>query len=355
MDDAFAGGVCRCQHCGTIQTVPSRLKGSGRPSSPNATGQKALYAGAGNTAGGMSGGAIPSSGLDDLATAVASSSGLSNNLTGRSSPGIPAAPVSTGRSTPRAKAPNKMPLYLALGGCGVLVIVVVILLMNRGGGDKPTPTNSSGNPNASQNGGGTTPGGGQTPTVVTPASKLAEGPRFLTLSLSASKVVYVTDRGSTMANAFDPLKDVLADSVNSLGSNAKFKVVFWTSGGLKDNPNEYAYPKGKLTSANSGEVEKLRKELEDVPVGGATDIGPAIKEAVSQNPDVIIIVTAKDRLNLDDANFVNPIKKALGTKKIPINTISLTDSGDPGGPLETIAKTTGGQYINIRPSELKLK
>lgn len=26
LDDAFAGGVCRCQHCGAIQTVPSHLK-----------------------------------------------------------------------------------------------------------------------------------------------------------------------------------------------------------------------------------------------------------------------------------------------------------------------------------------
>ena len=26
IDDAFAGGVCRCQHCGTIQTVPTHLK-----------------------------------------------------------------------------------------------------------------------------------------------------------------------------------------------------------------------------------------------------------------------------------------------------------------------------------------
>ncbi|HEX8523008.1 MAG TPA: hypothetical protein VF669_12190 [Tepidisphaeraceae bacterium] len=26
IDEAFAGGVCRCQHCGTIQTVPANLK-----------------------------------------------------------------------------------------------------------------------------------------------------------------------------------------------------------------------------------------------------------------------------------------------------------------------------------------
>ncbi|MGD1276145.1 MAG: hypothetical protein ABR964_02840 [Tepidisphaeraceae bacterium] len=28
VDDAFAGGVCRCQYCRTIQMVPAHLKGS---------------------------------------------------------------------------------------------------------------------------------------------------------------------------------------------------------------------------------------------------------------------------------------------------------------------------------------
>jgi hypothetical protein len=31
VDDAFAGGVCRCQHCGTIQVVPAHLKSSVAP------------------------------------------------------------------------------------------------------------------------------------------------------------------------------------------------------------------------------------------------------------------------------------------------------------------------------------
>src|SRR2546425_1260902 len=34
IDDAFAGGVCRCRHCGTIQTVPSTLKRGARPGAP---------------------------------------------------------------------------------------------------------------------------------------------------------------------------------------------------------------------------------------------------------------------------------------------------------------------------------
>ena len=32
MDPAFAGGVCRCRHCGAIQTVPSHLKKGKTPS-----------------------------------------------------------------------------------------------------------------------------------------------------------------------------------------------------------------------------------------------------------------------------------------------------------------------------------
>ena len=46
IDDAFAGGVCRCQYCGTIQTVPAGLKQGGRPSTPigkSPTVQKTLY------------------------------------------------------------------------------------------------------------------------------------------------------------------------------------------------------------------------------------------------------------------------------------------------------------------------
>ena len=31
LDDAFAGGVCRCQKCGAIQTVPSQPKPASVP------------------------------------------------------------------------------------------------------------------------------------------------------------------------------------------------------------------------------------------------------------------------------------------------------------------------------------
>ena len=52
IDDAFAGGVCRCQHCGTIQTVPSALKKVIRPGSPGVT-AKTLYQRTGSTSTGV--------------------------------------------------------------------------------------------------------------------------------------------------------------------------------------------------------------------------------------------------------------------------------------------------------------
>lgn len=65
IDDAFAGGVCRCQHCGTIQTVPPLARAPGAPGPtprqpPRAP--KALYQTPSRSTG---------SGLEDLAQALA--------------------------------------------------------------------------------------------------------------------------------------------------------------------------------------------------------------------------------------------------------------------------------------------
>src|SRR5687767_9810293 len=88
IDDAFAGGVCRCRYCGTIQTVPKHLKQSANgeqatvsASAGSGSGGKAktLYkkknAGRGEALGGSG------SGLDELANIVASSGLASQRLT----------------------------------------------------------------------------------------------------------------------------------------------------------------------------------------------------------------------------------------------------------------------------------
>src|SRR3982751_3985545 len=76
--DALAGGVCRCQYCGTIQTVPSlsKIKRQMSPmgSAPGAAPPAVAPASPQPQASGAP--AHEPSGLDALAEAVASSSGL---------------------------------------------------------------------------------------------------------------------------------------------------------------------------------------------------------------------------------------------------------------------------------------
>src|SRR5215218_7951970 len=79
MDDAFAGGVCRCQYCGTIQTVPSlsKLKRQAAPTAAGATvpaPPQPMASPQPHSTGGQP--AAEPDGLDALAAAVATSSGL---------------------------------------------------------------------------------------------------------------------------------------------------------------------------------------------------------------------------------------------------------------------------------------
>src|SRR4030088_3305756 len=84
IDDALAGGVCRCQHCGTIQTVPAHLKGTGGEPQPAASAgaNKTLYKNQSRGQGAQGAAPAGSAGLDDLANAVASSGLSSSGLSG---------------------------------------------------------------------------------------------------------------------------------------------------------------------------------------------------------------------------------------------------------------------------------
>src|SRR3954468_17684813 len=73
IDDAFAGGVCRCKFCGAIQTVPKRFKGGG---DGGQEAEAAIGGGDPYRRGGTAIDAPSGTGLDDLAGIVASS-GLS--------------------------------------------------------------------------------------------------------------------------------------------------------------------------------------------------------------------------------------------------------------------------------------
>src|SRR4051794_20844563 len=125
IDDAFAGGVCRCQHCGTIQTVPSHLKRkrSTAPGTADASGNAAtatpasgrtLYQKRARPA------ATSGTGLEQLADVVAGS-GLSRGGGASAGGGRGEAKAQATAAPPRRGVP-------IAGGAGLAVIAAIVLV-----------------------------------------------------------------------------------------------------------------------------------------------------------------------------------------------------------------------------------
>lgn len=335
MDDAFAGGVCRCQYCGTIQTVPSHLKNASRAAATS-NGQKALYSTKAGTGAGL-----PSSGLDELANVVASS-GLSSGLSSRGA----TRPIHYAQPAPAKPAGSKLPLIIG-GVAGAVVVLVVVgvvaWILTSGSSSAPTQARP-----------GTGTGPGPVPTASQVGSNRPAGPHFLGVELNASKVVYLLDRGDSNRDVLDPVKAALYESLASLGADRDFQVLFWTrdeDDGNKPDPNEFAFPKRGTAKANEERIREAENLFQDMTTSGRTDVGPVLREAMKRNPEVVVVATAKG-INLDE-NDVEEVERAVGNKNVVIHTFDLTQTGEGRSILEPIAKKTGGQYRQVAPSELR--
>jgi len=354
IDDAFAGGVCRCQHCGTIQTVPARVREGS--SSSGAVAQAAATIGKSKTlyqARTRSGGPAPSgTGLDQLAEIIASSGLSSGNLT--------AARKSAVQSSPPAPKAQGNRVIIAAAAVIILALVVVIVLLMRNkapdtsasntpaptGGQTVAPSNANvPNPGVSRvnpkNGQNPTPNS-QTPAVATPSK-----PSFVGLDLSsAASVVYILDRGTATRDSLDDLRAATIRSIQSLGPGRKFQVMFWTDGGSPPT-----FP-AALQEATPENIDAVRASLGEIfAISTRTDFKTPFEKALAENPSVIILATGKGS-QLDDS-FV---KTALDLRKAKnssakIYTFSIGSPGD-GKLLQTLAEKTGGQVVELSAGEL---
>jgi hypothetical protein len=328
IDDAFAGGVCRCQHCGTIQTVPSHLKSGATVNAgvgegqPVGAGQKALYqshrgglAGRAEDGGGVGSG----TGLEDLADVVASSglggSGLSSSIKARKAQ---RRSVDSAVAAPAGR--SKTPL-LAAGGAVLALAIAVAIWWITSAGSKPVVTS----PQQSTNG-----------DVVAPA-----GPNFCGVQLSGSSVVYLLDRGDSAKEVFDAMKEATYKSIESLGPDRKFQVLLWDN-----NTGDAGFPNTSTTFATKENLEACRKQLEDITAQHQSTVHGPLARAVSENPDSIVVMTAKG-FELDDA-FQSDVESVVKGSPVKLYTISIQNESQADcKPLQTLAKESGGTYKSL--------
>jgi hypothetical protein len=341
IDDAFAGGVCRCQHCGTIQTVPMHLKHgatvkAGASDANSANGPKALYQSQRSPGKGRPDEAIgvgSGTGLEDLADVVASSglagSGLSTSLKPRKGKRRP--PVSTAVATPPPR--SKTPVLVATGALLVAAVCLTGWWLSASATKQQQSQSGTPQPN----------GGTSSPTGNGDAPAPAAGSQFCGVPLEGSSIVYLLDRGDSAKEVFDPMKEATYSSIQGLGPDRKFQVLLWDNG-----TTEAGYPSGSVTFATPANLDACRKALEDVSAEHQSTIQSPLKRAVAEAPDSIVIVTAKG-FELDDA-FVSDVQSILGSSSPKLYTFSLR-TGSPA--LETLAKRSGGAYKSLSDGALR--
>ena len=311
MDDGFAGGACRCRHCGTIQTVPSKLK------SKTARVSRTLYQAPPD--------GVPSSGLDQLANVVASS-GLSSTRLRKASPT---------ETAPTTKPQTNVKILL-IGAAAIIVVLcgaLIFALTHSSAG-----TGQAGNASAAPS-----------PSADTPVADLSQVapqviPNFAGIHLTGDTIVYVLDRGDATRDTFDALKAMTIKSLATLGERKQFQVIFWNNG--KDD----AYPKNWPTFATADNRAEAERAIEAITPHGKTDIRSAMRNAMSAKPTEIVIATGK-AWDLDDA-FVKTVDQVRGDRPVKIDTIALGEVRDSAA-LKMIAKETKGTFKQMNDTELK--
>jgi hypothetical protein len=344
IDDAFAGGVCRCKFCGAIQTVPKRLKGSGAEEIGEASAGGTTTATYRRTATDAPSG----TGLDDLAGIVASSSGLSS---GRLQKKLPSARVTaaarregggTRKSVPAPKRSNTTMIIAAAGGVIALLLVVIIVMATR---DK-------GGPEAAANPDGGTSGGTTPPSVVGPNNTnnnnvirppVVRGPSFLGQPLTEASVVYVLDRGQASASEsrLDLLKKALASSLKSLGPQRRFAVMFWHVRGEKGT----TWPARGLQNATPENISTAMAEVDQVYATGQTRPPDDLDKAFKSGAEAVVYVPIKS-FAPDEKEIIEPVRKARGNSKAKVYCFSL-ESSDLGPMLGKLAGETKGAYRDV--------
>ncbi|MBV8781990.1 MAG: hypothetical protein JO353_11385, partial [Phycisphaerae bacterium] len=230
--------------------------------------------------------------------------------------------------------PSRTPLVIALaGGCVVLIGVVIWLVMTRNTG---TASNA---PSVAPN---TIAAGDSSNNAAQPTA--AGQPQFCGIPIMGTSVIYLLDRGNSANQIFDSLKQATYGSLATLGPNRKFQVMFWDN-----HSDDISFPPSEPTFATPENITACTKALDDVVAFHQSTVTGPLKKAVAENPDVIVIVTAKG-FELDDA-FAADVRSIMQGSGVKLDTVSLR--GAECEPLKKLAKEFGGAYKAVSDSDLR--
>lgn len=378
IDDAFGGAVCRCQYCGTIQTVPK--PGQTAPGAPVPT-QKELFKRKARIESALSpyndsldkaADEMPSGGLGSSAIlGLSRAKSRSDSSMFDSSPASPdygsgqasfaSASASTSRATttdkPNRPLPRSMPsgaarpssaasaaAAAAKGKSRTALIIGALVVAAIIGGlcfyalkGNATPQSA---PDAEP---AVTSPHKTTPRVqnATPANPVQPAPAAICgVTLQGQTVIYIVDRNGCTSDAFSKILKTCAKSIESLSSSRRFQIIVW------NNALDLAFPSTDPTPASTPNADAAQKALADTNAGSSS-IAAILQKALASNPEEVVILSAVDL----DEQAARDIVAAIGQKPVKLHGIAI-GSALNGDQLRTITKQFGGEFRQVDISRL---
>ncbi len=307
IDEAFAGGNCRCPYCKAITTVSVRsaVSRAARPDRP------------------------------DTPTAVPDSQVLQ---------------IESAEAVPQAKPVRVQGIVtLVLSGFLALLLVAGVILIVKyvAMGESTTPkgpAGANGQVHKTNGNGAEIPtddnGDGENlPPMPDPTNPFTvKGPNVAGMGITGP-VVYVLDGSSGTRDLYDPIVAVVRYSILAMGLGEKFNVVVLNDEGFNPLGDRW------ITGGEAGD-EKAKQFLADCQPEGETDLAGGIRRAMKANPKTIVVLTGKAVVGADE------LAKQAKQADVGIFTVMLDSPPDAVKVMEKLAADTSGQCRQFTSDDL---
>ena len=157
----------------------------------------------------------------------------------------------------------------------------------------------------------------------------------------ARKIVYVVDRSGSMTDSIDYVKFELKRSIDELGEEKEFHVIFYSSGPPVEMPTR------RLVNATDRDKQRAFEFIDKVIPQGETDPSKALERAFEVKPELIYLLTDGEF----DRAIVDLVKRQNAGGKVTVHTIGfLYHMGEE--VLKQIADENGGNYKFVSEKDL---
>ena len=301
IDDAFAGGFCRCPYCNEIVPVPSRGKSASvearpvRPESPQEVQQ---------------------------------------------SPRIGPISPESAESLPMANPVRIQGIItIVLSGFLLLILAFGIALLMKARASQNSKEGKKVNHTAKEV--QVQPSNKQDSETVFPepainplTTKGIAGMNF------ASPVIFILDGTSSMQQSFDLGVALIRYSILAMEAGEKFNLIIACEEGLLSLSNDW------LGGGEKGD-ERVKKFFSAYAPAGAADLFPAVARAISKRPKSIVIIANRPVKDAD--KIIDEAVKA--SVKIYIVAFEPLEA-DVKEIMKTLASKTGGDFRHLTTSEI---